>query len=516
MRLPLLVIILAGPCTAQIANNTSQTYDSGMVTCVAGTTSLMYTYGSAGSAALGTYSANTYSAVPGEPVRTMVFCYNTADGLSNKNRTIINTSKGGNIGTYGANANCLWCVNFDTTNGTVPSWMLSAVEGTANAFNVHYNVIFPQYTFSAAGQLNAAQTDTTSGPGVINNINQPSFWPPSSLVSGSAPYVLHFATGEKEEVTATTGTGPFTVTSFVRGFGGTTATTHTTSELFWLEDTSGVGIGYPGSICDLAVLAAYLSNVMGNGNVPGTKDGLLCLGWSNGGFLCQELNQVGHSILKNGSCNSDYADNGFVIQKIAAISSKPDMGATTTMTTWAPGAPSPYSVTADGTEPNTGTASTGWNSAGFPAYSTITLTSPYTISGLPTTGANAGYTQAKLWSPQFNQPGNCLSPVGCDPHPGAEYLVCGQADTDVSCLPQHVFGTTTLIPTILSEQASVGHTANFDDNNGVGTGCGASGNSQACANGAVMQGIMRFFASGGIGSASPAGSGASGSSGGIF
>jgi hypothetical protein len=176
-------MLLAAPVFAQCTGGTSGTADGGKVTytCAAATIAANCV---TGATLPGQYSTQTYSALPTEPKRCMIYEMNTADGLTNTNDTLIGPRQGAGMHPFGTGS-LDWTGGFGFSNGTQPRFDYSVVDGTDGK---HYNIIMPQYTLAGHGQFAAAINASTCSFTI--NGSGADYWPQS------ATYVLNTQGGE--------------------------------------------------------------------------------------------------------------------------------------------------------------------------------------------------------------------------------------------------------------------------------------------------------------------------------
>lgn len=453
------------------------TTDGGLITyhCIPANMATACTAG-----AMYSYSSQNQNSMVGEPPRCMDLYYNTADGPSNTNDTIVFIASGGNTAD-GGNGTHDWGSGFELGNGTAPAVIYALVDGTAIS-GKHFNWIDIQHSLSGLSTLHA---NINAGDTSFQLDSSTGWWPQAQ------PYTVTIDT-EQMCVTASNATyaGPWTVT-VTRACNGTTAASHTSGAYAFAADSSFVSSAYPTSSCDLSVLLSYLATKMGS-TIPGRKDRIFLTGLSNGAYLVNMAALIGKSLLP--SCTSEWSDTSWTIQSVYTMSSKPDMGAVAMLVYTGANSPSPYNAGDDGSEPKTATATTGPGTTGqAPSASTMTLTAPYAASGIPTTGANATYTTAHVWSPQFCMKLNfslCGSAV--DSYNPFISMMIGALDNDVGAVQQITFGATAP-GTQYAVLSSSGHILDLITSTASGTAGTCSGSGGACLYSQAINGLIALL-----------------------
>jgi hypothetical protein len=245
------------PCTV----GTSCTTDGGLVTAVCGIQAYVTTACSSG--ALYSYGSGPFSSFNGAYPPCMDVYYNTADGATNSNPTIVIGPEGGD-----ATAAADWCAGFNFANGSEPAAGWGLIDGTAFAGTVaagqHWNIVCPQTSSIANMLTNGAVTAGATGVAITNG-GDDHFWP-------GTPYTICVDVLNQECFPVTSQTGsyvaPGTITASISG---AFANNHASGVYVWAEDSNGQGgpaypTYYKWSVCDYARVMAYLEGIsFGNG-----------------------------------------------------------------------------------------------------------------------------------------------------------------------------------------------------------------------------------------------------------
>ena len=243
----------------------SGTTDGGQVTAVCGPNNTIT--GTCGASALTSYASAPLTNSPGEPQPCMDFYYNTADGPTNHNPTMILLRGGGNV-FMGLSGVIDWSQGMITPNGTAPSPVYAVVDGSAftgtASAGKHWNAVVLSFTLQAWGQLgsgiSAGSTSAQVNVGGSSGGGGSSYWP------NATGYNLYIGGDLVGPVTIQNGTwGNLGNGVFTLGWTTGIANAHPAGELMWAVGTDGSGAptapctGQLAQVCDLGRALSYLT-----------------------------------------------------------------------------------------------------------------------------------------------------------------------------------------------------------------------------------------------------------------
>lgn len=459
-------LLLAGLCFALHAGAQSAcptpggtgTTDGGLVSYSCGPANALIT--ACPSNALSKYAPTPLTNLPTEPNPCMDFYYNTADGATNQNPTIIISGTAGNIGMGTAGA-IDWSAGLGATNGTAPNIVYSLVDGTAfdgtPYAGKHWNVVAVYTTLMAFAQINGAiSAGATSAQvyvgGLAGGGNKNNFWPNTT---GYNLYIGGDLVGPINSQTGTwgaSGNGQFTL-------GWTTGVTnaHASGEVAWAVGTDGSGapgatcMGQLAMVCDVARAMVYLTTnsfpVAGSPTVPGNGR-FYYFGISGGATTGVKLpsswkalalalnpsaNVTGTLLGLTGiSPDPDYG-NSAVIQNVA--SNPNQLSPCGNIGGW--NQPVPYGTPWPQTGPVIYTVSPS-----AAAATTISIGATSSVNGLPVTGANSAFNIDRGFSGQGMYANLGYVPVNSDGYIGRSRIEIGSVDNQNPCWAQVNFGLT--------------------------------------------------------------------------
>jgi len=407
--------------------------------------------------ALGKYASSPLTNLQGEIQPCMDVYYNTADGATNHNPTIILSGTSGNIG-MGTSGAIDWSVGLAQTDGQNIVYSLvdgSAFAGTPSA-GKHYNVVTVYGTLMAWAQINGAMSAGATSTqiyigGLLDGGSHNDFWPNAT---GYNMYIGGDLVGPITSQTGTwgsSGTGILTV-SWATGV----ANAHPSGENAFAVGTDGSGapsatcMGQLAMSCDIGRAMTYLTAnsypAAGSPTVPGNGH-FFYFGVSGGATTGVKLISTWKALalaLNSGANVSGTLDGMFGVSPdpdygnsavIQSVGSPDQVSPCSSIATW-------NQPVASGPWPQTGPGIYTATPAGVASVTTISVGATKSINGLPVTGANAAFLYDRGFSGQGIAANMGYVPVNSDHYLGRTYLEIGQTDNQNPCSAQYNFGAT--------------------------------------------------------------------------
>jgi hypothetical protein len=395
----------------------------------------------------------------------MDFYYNTADGVTNHNPTLILLRAGGNI-FMGASGAVDWSNGMITPNGTAPSLVYSVVDGSAftgtPSAGKHWNVVVLSFTLQAWGVLGSGiSAGSTSAQVIVGGTGgggNTYYWP------NATGYNLYIGGDLVGPVTSQGGTwGFYGSGSYTLGWSAGIANSHPAGELMWAVGTDGSGApnapctGQLAQVCDLGRALSYLTansypaaanqTVPGNGHfyLWGASGGAstiakALLSWKALLTACKTSGLASCSGTPNLTGTIDGAhllspnlDSGAVA--VAASVFPNQVAPCQPITNWNLGFP-------NGTSPQSGPAVEAM-SPPISSVTTISAGSTVAFGGLPETGGNSAFLYNRGVSAVGILARSGSVPLDQDNFMPKTDTFIGGLDTQTICASQVDFGTTT-------------------------------------------------------------------------